>query len=109
MSRRQHRPARPYKTWVGTTIGTRHEVLTRNGQRKVQVTGAIRGYSKTSMAATMHMSLGEFNNQWSEVTYSWKRWSEVDRLLSNSLLGTLFIGPLNPGDTIDGQEGWVEA
>jgi hypothetical protein len=101
--------ARQHKTWIGTTVPTRHEALTRDGRRKSQCSGAIRGYSKSSMAATMGMSLGEFNDHWSEVTESWRQWHEVAPLLDQAVLGTLFIGPLDPGDTIDGQEGWVRA
>ena len=84
--------------------------VTRPGRSNcnTQVTAVVMATSKSAAAEAFGMSLYEFNTYChAAVSESWKHYSEAKALLDTVEPGRVAIHPMDNGDLVDGQKGWV--
>lgn len=75
---------------------------TRDGRNAHQVTVAVLATSKRAGADALGLTIGEFNSHAHETGNR----PTIEALAAHPV-GTVLLSPLDPGDTVCGQHGWI--
>lgn len=81
-----------------------HDARHPDGRVAVQVRACIQATNRKVVAAAIGSSVNYVADYWNK-----NLTTDMVEALSAHPPGTLLIGPLDPGGTIDGQSGWVKS